>query len=874
MHAGERVGHFEILSLLGRGGMGEVWRARDTKLRRDVALKTLPPELSADADRLARLEREATMLAALNHPRIASIYGLEEYALGRFLVLELVEGETLADRLLRGPIPIEPALKVASQIAEALEAAHDKGVIHRDLKPANIKLGADDGVKVLDFGLAKDVAVRSEDATATSLRTEIGVVIGTPAYMSPEQARGEATSRQTDIWSFGVILFEMLAGSPPFEADSTAETLARVLRAAPDYAALPAGTPPRALRLLQRCLQNDRKRRLQHIGDARLEIEDVLADEQPAAVRKSVAVGRWSVVGLIAVLLIAVGALTVRAFMERSALSSGAAVAHLAIPRLDAPAWGPYGIRHVAISDDGSTIAYSAQDGLWIRRFDQPVAVHVQEEAEDPFFSPNGEWIGFYGTTSLRKVSSRGGASEPIVPNLTTRHTGAVWNSDGTIVFGTTVGLYRVPDSGGEAELLVAPNRERNERMLAWPDRVPDSNSLLVTVLAAGPDEVAHIAAFDLGTRTLRYVLNGGTAARYSPTGHLVFARGGVLSAIAFDRRSAETRGSPTVLPNTEISTGADNGAADFAFSTTGTLVRVAPQAARGSSLVWVDRHGNQESLGLPLADYRLARVSPDGARVAIDIQGSNRDIWIWDLRRRALTRLTDDPAEDAMPLWSIDGQRIFFASNRSGAFDIFSTAADGASAPRLELGGRKFVAPNSFTPDGVRLVVYEDFRDLDVLDLTSGDLQPLLRGVAGLGQLSPDGHWLAYESRESPEHPEIFLRPFPDVMTRREKVSIAGGRSPLWGARGSGELYYLDLEGHMMAAAIELSPSLRLGAVKRLFDWQKPPLGPTARLYDISPVDGRFLMVKPGATPVDKPTDLSVTLNWFVELRRLVSVE
>jgi dipeptidyl aminopeptidase/acylaminoacyl peptidase len=269
-----------------------------------------------------------------------------------------------------------------------------------------------------------------------------------------------------------------------------------------------------------------------------------------------------------------------------------------------------------------------------------------------------------------------------------------------------------------------------------------------------------------------------------------------------------------------------------------------------------------------------LARVSPDGTRIAVDIQGSNRDIWIWDLRRRALTRLTDDSAEDAMPLWSIDGQRIFFASNRRGAFDIFSTAADGASAPRLELGGRKFVAPNSFTPDGVRLVVYEDFRDLDVLDLTSGDLQPLLRGVAGLGQLSPDGHWLAYESRESPEHPEIFLRPFPDVMTRREKVSIAGGRSPLWGATGSGELYYIDIEGHMMAVAIELSPSLRLGAVTRLFDWEKPPSGPTARLYDISPVDGRFLMVKLGAAPADKPTDLSVTLNWFAELRRVVPVQ
>jgi eukaryotic-like serine/threonine-protein kinase len=874
MRTGERVSHFEVLSPLGRGGMGEVWRARDTKLRRDVALKTLPPELAADADRLSRLEREATLLAALNHPRIGAIYGIEENEAGRFLVLELVEGDTLADRLVRGPLPIETALKVALQIAEALEAAHDKGVIHRDLKPANIKLGADDSVKVLDFGLAKDLAVRGDDATATPLRTEIGAVMGTPAYMSPEQARGEVTGRQTDIWSFGVILFEMLAGSPPFVADSTAETLARVLLARPDYGVLPPATPPRALYLLRRCLQNDRKQRLQHIGDARLEIEDALAVEQPAAVPRPAPARTFWVVGAVGILLIAAGAWTVRALMERSSSAPIPAVVHMAIPRLDAPEWQPYGTRNVAISADGSTIAYSARDGLWIRRLDQPIAVHVQEEAQDPFFSPNGEWIGFYGTTSLRKVGSGGGPSEPVVPNLTERPTGAVWNDDGTIVFGTSVGLYRVPDSGGEAELLVAPNRERNERILAWPERIPNSDSLLVTVFTAGPDEVAHIAAFDLGKRTLQYVLSGGTAARYSPTGHLVFASGGALSAVAFDPVSGATRGSATALPNTQVSTGADNGAADFAFSTTGTLVRVAPQAPRGSSLVWVDRHGNQESLGLPLGDYLYARVSPDGASVAVDVQGSNRDIWIWDLRRRAFTRLTDDPAEDAMPLWSTDGRRIFFASNRSGAFDILSTAADGASAPRLELGGRKFVAPNSFAPDGNRLVVYEDFRDLDVLDLKTGDLRPLLPGVAGLGQVSPDGHWLAYESRESPEHAEIFLRPFPDVTSRREKVSIAGGRSPYWSAPGSGELYYLDLEGHMMAAAIELSPHLRLGAVTKLFDWEKPPPGPTARLYDVSLVDGRFLMVKRGAAPVDKPTDLSVTLNWFAELRRLAPLQ
>ena len=583
MHAGQQIAHFEILSPLGRGGMGEVWRARDTKLRRDVALKTLPPEFAADGDRVARLEREATLLASLNHPRIGAIYGLEDTPLGRFMVLELVEGETLADRLHRGPMPIDAALDVAVQIAEALEAAHDKGVIHRDLKPANIKVDADGAVKVLDFGLAKDLVGQPGEPTQTALNTVHGVVMGTPAYMSPEQARGETTSRQTDIWSFGVILFEMLAGSPPFQADTTAETLANVLRAAPNYSLLPIGTPARVLRLLRRCLQNARRERLQAIGDARLEIQDVRDDAEPEVARRPRALRRWSIAALAGLSLVALGALTSRSCCSGAPDQARRRRCGLSIPRLDAPLAQPYGLRHVAISDDGSTIAYAAESGLWVRRLGEAQAVLVPEAAQDPFFSPDGRWIGFF-QGGVRKVSSRGGASQVLVPDITARPTGGVWMRDGTIVFATTARVVsRVRNGRTSPSWLATPDRARNERLLAWPETLDGGDSLLLTVITADADNPAHIATLDLRTKALHYVFTGGGSARYLPSGHLIFASSGVLHAVAFDPRSSETRGDPVTLPGTEIGTSGDFASAEFAISATGTLVSLAPRERGGA---------------------------------------------------------------------------------------------------------------------------------------------------------------------------------------------------------------------------------------------------------------------------------------------------
>jgi serine/threonine-protein kinase len=859
--------------------MGEVWKARDITLRREVAIKTLPEEFAQDPDRLARLEREATLLASLNHPNIAAIHGLEADQSTRFLVLELVEGRTLADRLGRGPIPVEESLKLALQIAEALEAAHEKGVIHRDLKPANINVTPDGRVKVLDFGLAKALAPASEHGPT---RTQAGVVMGTPAYMSPEQARGEAAGRQADIWSFGVVLYELLTGASPFGRHTTADTLASVLGTQPDYSVLPPGTPAPARHLVRRCLEKDQKRRLQHMGDVRIEVEEALAALTAEALpdpADAVVTNRRLrfVAGAIALaVLAAIGGWWVA---DRSPARTPAAVVRLSIPSLEPPSRVVFGIRHLAISEDGSRVAYAAANRLWIRRMGQEEAIAIEVvKVSDPFFSPNGEWVGFFGQTGretgLNKVPAAGGTPVPIVAT-SERPGGGTWRADGTIVFATTEGLYQVSEHGGQPRLLVKPDPRRKERSYAWPQFMPDGRSVLFTVVPEDSIEGAQIAVLDLNTLATRVVLKGAAAARYASTGHLVYASGNTLKAIAFDPDTKKTRGEPVSVPDIEIATTTDNAAAEFAVSETGTLLFLTPyvngQAQR--TLSWVDRQGKEEPLSLPPGRYFNARISPDGTRIAIDTTDANRDIWIWNLQRPSLTKLTSGPTEDILPVWSRDGRRVFFASNRTGNFDVYSQAADGATVARMEFAGPGLQFPNSFTPDGTRLLVVENYQDISILNLARPDrLEPLLHNECNtvLGHVSPDGAWMAYESNESGDQIEIFVRPFPDASGRREKVSIEGGRMPLWGPKG-GELFYVDLNGSMMSAAVELSPTLKLGHVTKLFDWEKPSRGMSFWRYDISPIDGRFLITKLAAARSDQSINISVVLNWFEELRERV---
>jgi serine/threonine-protein kinase len=873
MQTGTRLGHYEILSAIGKGGMGEVWKARDTKLRRDVAVKTLPPEFAQNADRLARLEREATSLAAINHPNIASIYGLEEHAGTRYLVLELVDGETLADRLRKGAIPLEPALKIALQIAEALEAAHEKGVVHRDLKPANVKVTADGRVKVLDFGIAKTLTTRERDAaTQLTLHGDAPALIGTPAYMSPEQARGEAVNRQTDIWSFGVVLYEMLTGDSPFDRGTATETLARVLEAQPDFSLLPAATPASTRHLLKRCLEKDQKRRFRDSGDVRIEIEDALAVEpaRPAAAARGPlrrVAGALMLVGLVAFAGVGVWSLT-----ERGANAPRPDVVRLSIASLPPRVNPIVGGESLALSPDGTRFAYSSLTNLLIRRMDgqgtdvAPGGTGIT----NPFFSPDGEWIGFFDD-GLRRAPSAGGPAILITAS-TERPAGATWGIDDTIVYATTAGLYRIGTDGGEPRLLARPALAGGERLYAWPRFLPDGQSVLFTILPQESINGAQIAWLDLETLETKHVLTGGIAARYVPTGHLVYVAGQALMAVAFDLRTREARGSPVAMPGINVATSPDNGAAEFAISSTGTLAFISPTAparASLSTLTWVDRDGNEEPLPLAPGNYVYPRISPDGTRIAIDIRGENRDIWIWDIERASLARLTDGPTEDITPVWTRDGERVFFASDRAGNFDVYSQSADGAGEARVEIADPKFQYPASFSPDGTQLVVNEEFVDLSILDLTQQSLKPLLHrdAVDFASDLSADGNWIAYESDESDAQWEIYLRPFPEVGEGREKVSVDGGRYPRWGPAGSGELYYVALGGGMMAVTVDSTPSLRIGRATKLFDTAPPQRGRQNRDYDVAP-DGRFIIVKPTAATSSDSLNVSVVLNWFEELR------
>jgi serine/threonine-protein kinase len=878
MQAGARIAHYEVVALIGRGGMGEVWRARDTKLGRDVALKTLPHDFAADAERIARLEREARAIAALNHPNIAAIYGSEQHEGRTFLVLELVDGTTLADRLHRGPLPVAQGLELALGVAAAIESAHDQGVIHRDLKPDNIAFTRDGRVKVLDFGLAKTLAApQSGAATVSAAQTEAGVTMGTAPYMSPEQARGELADRQTDVWAFGVVLYEILTGVSPFARPTGPETLARVLEAQPDYARLPPATRPNVVRLIRRCLEKDRRRRYRDMADVRIAVEDALAalaDDHGAAPAVGAKRWRWAALAGGVVTLAVVAGLGLRAW-TRPPLTLPAEVVRLSFTEADAPRGYPFGTQNLAISADGTRVAYSGTSGLTVRRLrDQDVTRFDIEGTANPLFSPDGQWVA---AGALYKAPAAGGAATAVVAS-TERPMGASWSPDGTIVFATTSGLYRVGEDGGEPRLLLRPNAEGGELLYAWPHFLPGDGAVLLTVVPRGPIEGATIVWLDLETLERRVVLQGGTSARYTPTGHLVYAGGSRLLAVAFDPLTATTRGQPVELRDIAVASAADNGAAQFAISDNGTLVFLTPNAPPPPSrraLSWVDRDGTAQPLSLDPGSLQYPRVSPDGGRLAVDFNpAGNRDIWIWDLRRESFTRLTDGPTEDMLPLWSPDGRRVFFASSRGGNFDVYSQAADGSTPARLEHADPKFEWPASFTPDGQRLVVGEEFSDLAVLDLASGSVEPLLRRDATdwSGVLSPDGRWLAYDSNESGQF-EVYLRPFPAVLERREQVSVGGGGYPRWGPPGSGELHFIGADGAMMAVSIATEPELQIGRPTRLFDlYPGMPFGDQGRPYDVAP-DGRFIVTRVVADPARSAVTVTVVLNWFEELREQVPV-
>jgi len=896
---GRRLGAYQIQAGLGAGGMGEVYRARDTKLGRDVAIKILPRVFTSDPDRVARFGREARVLAALNHSNIAAIYGLEDADGIQALVLELVEGETLAERITRGPIPVDEALPIARQIAEALEAAHEQGIIHRDLKPANVKVREDGTVKVLDFGLAKlvtgdraapDLAVSSAEPEGA---TRAGAILGTAAYMSPEQARGKPVDRRADIWAFGCVLFEMLTGTAAFGAATMAETLVQVIRTPPKLEDLPPATPRSVRRLLQRCLDKNPKDRLQHIGDARIEIRDALATsagegEAPSLVsvpadhhRRAWALGIAALVTLAAT----VGAVVAWRGLHTPTIG----ITRLSIGPVPLTSGHPSGSVDVALSRDGTRVAYAtghAPGQLWMKPMDQPTATPLAV-GFSPFFSPDGEWLGFVGPGQLQKVSLHGGAPIDIAPVSGTgaegRFAGAAWGPDGTIVFATSVGLFAVSDNGGEPTRLLTPPEGH---IYAWPHFMPDGRSVLFTVLAGSSPEEAAISLLDLRTMTTRVLYRGGVGARYIADGYLVYATGAGLAAVAFDPGAAEVRGNPVEVPTITLQPDGTYLAYDFATSDVGTLAHM-PGNLRALSLpVWVDRDGSEEVLGgFPRGSISYPRLSPQGDRVAFNFipeASTDRRIWVQDLERRVATQVSggrsvEGAFEDLLPQWSADGNALYFGSNRSGPFQLYRVAADGSGTEELVVAHPDVNMPYR-VERGERLFFFSgevsrnsDVGYVDVAD--SSERHWVIRSPYNEtnATLSPDGHWLAYQSDESGDERNVFLRPFPNVDSGRRQVSIGGGVDPLWDPRGGDELYFRNAAGDMMAVTIDPTSGRVVSGPTRLFanDHYRTTGGWS---YDISPTDGRFLLIRLPPEADDGEVKIWITLHWTEELKNLLA--
>jgi len=880
---GKTLGHYQITSQLGKGGMGEVYQATDSKLGRDVAIKVLPEEFAKDADRVARFQREAKVLASLNHPSIAAIYGLEESGGTNFLVLELVEGETLADQIKKGPIPIEESLRLALQITEALEAAHEKGVIHRDLKPANVKVTPDGKVKVLDFGLAKAFAGDKEEVnlsnspTLSDAATKQGVILGTAAYMSPEQARGKTVDKRADIWAFGCVLFEMLTGRAAFFGKDVTDILAAVIRAEPEWNSLPANLHGRLREVLERCLKKEAKDRYHDISDVRADIQRVLTDPsgvltQPVITlqprKKLRTILPWLAALFMAAILTGVAVWRWKPAEPREVvrfeyeLPEGQQFSDLVAPVL-------------AVSPDGRKLVYSTTNGLYLRSVGESTAKLVAGSegiAQQPFFSPDGQWIGYWSAAKneLRKIATAGGA--PVSLGDVGPLVGASWISDNTIVYGSFGrGILRISAKGGTPESLV----RTGTAMIGLPQILPNGKSLLYTLLQ-NPNK---IMIQPLQSGEAKELLAGDTA-RYLPTGHILYAVGDSLVAAPFDSDGLETSGGGTRVVEGVLRV--SYGFSQYAVSDSGTLVylpRSAGVSAYKYTLVWVDRSGKEEPLKAPPDAYAFPRISPDGRKVALTIapSGGNVNIWIWDLIRNSMTRLTFGSAIDVLPLWTPDGKRIIFCTNRPDGRSLHWKASDGVG--KEEPVGSPFaqiMVPISWSKDGKTLVVTHAAQigtanfDIGVLSMESDhDYKKLLKEKHSESQprISPDGRWIAYTSDESGQA-QIYVRPFPDVDKERWQASTNGGNSPLWSPDGR-ELFYFS-DGAVNAATVNTKPTFSVGTPRTLFRGKY--IGPSINSgasWDISPDGTRFLMLKEDAAGV--PHKINIVLNWTEELKQRV---
>jgi len=893
---GKTLSHYKVLEKIGQGGMGEVYRAEDTNLSREVAIKVLPEQFTKDPQRLARFEREAKLLASLNHPNIAAIYGFEEADDVRFLAMELVPGETLQERVAKGPLPVEEALEVCRQIAEGVEAAHEKGVIHRDLKPANVKVTPEGKVKILDFGLAKafedeiPAADISQSPTLTEEMTRAGVILGTAAYMSPEQAKGKPVDKRTDIFAFGSVLYELLTGKRAFEGETVTETIAKVLESEPRWDVLPDNTPWTIRNLLRRCLTKDPHDRLDGIANVRVEIK--LAVSEPATV-SPIGVGStvqptrrlWAMaVGLVVLTAVVIGLAIWGLLPPRvlPPLTKFAITPSLTTPLADAQE------NDLAISADGRQVLYRASGERGVQLYlhsmddlvDRPIPGTEGTPRGNPFFSPDGKSVAFFRSGRLHRVSLSGGSSIGI--SDASGSSAGSWGSDDTIVFSASLesgqGLYRVSASGGEPEILATPDFDKGETGYHAPQILPGGKAVLFFI-ALLPSNSNQVAALSLDTGEKKIIIEDGRQATYVNTGHLIYAQTatGNLMAVSFDLTTLEvTSGPVTVLQGVRQRR---PGFADYALSEEGTLVyvQVGSEGQRGE-LVWVDRKGTERIITEEKRNFLMPRISPDETRVSVAIveDDGSRNVWIYDFEHDLLKRLTFEGEQNLVPIWTPDGKWITFDSNRDGPRHLFRRLSDGSGpAEPLHTTTPTSAIPTSWSPDGSELafhsVVPGGNRDIFILPM-EGDQEPRILITSPNNDccavFSPDGKWLAYVSTER-DQLQVYVSPYPEVDVKYLVSGDQGGGEPVWSRDGT-ELFYRS-GNKMMVASIETEPTFRGGKPEELFEGSYTVSGINPgflQYYDISPDGQQFLMIK---TVEGSTAQIHVVLNWFEELKRLV---
>ena len=888
---GTRLGHYDVSTLIGEGGMGQVWQATDTTLNRQVALKILPDAFADDPDRLARFQREAQVLASLNHPNIAQIHGIEESDGTRALVLELVDGPTLADRIKQGPIPVDEALPIAKQIAEALEAAHEAGVIHRDLKPANIKVTTDGTVKVLDFGLAKALdpspaAAPDQSPTLTAAATQMGVIMGTAAYMSPEQAKGQVADQRADLWAFGVVLLEMITGEQPFAGPTVSESLAKVLERGPDFGTLPADTPAQVRWLLRRCLVRDRRERLQHAGDARVELMMAISDpgmETDARPRADRVGQRWSKAPVLAV----IGVMALLVGFAGGRWSGGAAPGPTQLRRLVlpldsvAPSFGLDAVPPFALSPSGDALVFardqSAGAPLFHRALDSAEQVRIPgtEGGYAPFFSPDGRWVGFYADDLLKRVALSGGAPETVLGSIST-FLGASWGGDDTIVFGTlsTGGLRSVPAPGGaQVQLTTLAD---GDLFHGFPQHLPGDTHVLFAIgdrvvgstrLAVVSTDGGDVREIGIRGQSPRYVQVGAF-------GYLVYGQGEGLVGVPFNPETLDVGGVPVSLISpvhaggTELELGAY-----LALATDGTAVFAEPVTRGRVQPVWVGRDGATSPVGgLAGVNAVGVRLSTNGRRVAL-WSPAPIGVGVYDFDT---TEMITDGGTAVNPVLAPDGARLAFASRQTGIFQVYTldlTTGDEA-AQLLETDHPAL--PVSWSPDGRTLFFYvvhpETRRDIYAYSFDDATATPFLVTAASerSPMVSPDGRWLVYLSDESGIH-ELYVASLPNLDGKRQ-VSRGGAVEPNW-SRAGDELFYRSAAGAMVAIAFQSTPTLGLGPPQELFAdvFRRDNFMNT--FYDVSP-DGRFLMLSESESSLPTGVHLQVVLGFADEVHRLVSAE